>query len=255
MTYLNRLRFALLLAATTSFATRSVAAEQPAPIQALIDQGFQVHAQFDAPSGMKGFTAEYSGQPAALYLTPDGKHVIVGAILDSAGNNLTATHLKEHLPAPEFANAWSRLEKATWVAEGSPSAKRVVYVFTDPECGYCKKFWHASQPYLGKDAQLRHIIVGVIKPSSMNKAAGILAAPDPARALADHELSGSKGLTEIPPTVERKIQANNALMEQLGISATPAVYYKDKQGKVRRVLGIPDPEMLSGDIFQAQPRR
>jgi len=235
-------------------ASTAFSADYPAPIGALIQRGFEVQSVFDAPGGLKGFAGRANGETLAVYLMPDGRHVVVGSMLDAGGNDLTTAQLKQHLSDPEFASAWPQLEKATWVREGSPDAKRVVYVFTDPECPYCKDFWRAAQLYLGKEVQLRHIIVGILKPTSMGKAAGILAAADPGRALIEHEMFGSKPLSSIPPAVAAKLEANSRLMQDLGEPATPAVFYKDTQGKVRRVLGLPEEQLMTSEIFQTQPR-
>lgn len=245
---------AYLLLLVTFVASTASSAEYAAPIEALIQRGFEVHSVFDAPGGLKGFAGRANGEPLAAYLMPDGKHVIVGSMLDGAGNDLTAAQLKQHLPEPEFAAAWPLLEKATWVREGSPDAKRVVYVFTDPECPYCKVFWQGAQPYLGKEVQLRHVIVGILKPTSMGKAARILTAADPSRALIEHEMFGSEPLSSIPPAVRTKLEANSGLMQELGAPATPAVFYKDTRGKVRRVLGVPEQQIMTSEIFQVQPR-
>ena len=40
----------------------------------------------------------------------------------------------------------------------------------------------------------------------------------------------------------------------MGIAGTPAVFYKDRRGKVRRVVGMPDADVLKTEILQ-QPAR
>jgi thiol:disulfide interchange protein DsbG len=128
----------------------------PSPYQA----GRGGRGAVDALSGLIGYAARLEGKPLALYLTADGEHVIVGSMLDAQGNNLTLTQLKRHLPEPEFGQAWPLLQKATWIREGGVSAKRVIYVLTDPDCPYCHAFWRASHGYLGADVQVRNILVG-----------------------------------------------------------------------------------------------
>ena len=234
------------------------AAGYPAPVQALIEQGVQVEAEFKAPGGLTGYAARFQGQPLVLYLTADIKQLIVGTMLDAEGKNLSEAQLEAHLPAPDFDSAWPLLEKAHWVREGSAEAKRIVYVFTDPNCPYCNAFWQATQPYLGKHLQVRHILVGILAPSSTGKAARVLAAADPAAALAQHENTHAAGgiepLEKIPPEIQRRLMANNQLMFQLGAQATPAIFYKDRQGKVRQMLGMPQPDVLARDIVQ-QPAK
>lgn len=245
----HRLALSLLI-----LAGAAQAGDYPPAIQALVDQGLRIEARFEAPSGMMGYAARVQGQPMAFYLTADGEHVLVGSMLDDQGNNLTPLQLKEHLPEPEYGQAWPLLEKATWIREGGARAKRIVYVFDDPNCPYCKAFWEASQAYLGPDVQVRHIMVAILTPTSMGKAAAILAAENPAQALVDHETRGSKPLETIPPKIRQQIEANNRLMQQLGAQATPAIFYRDTQGKVRRILGLPQDQLMTTEIFQKQPR-
>jgi hypothetical protein len=65
-----------------------------------------------------------------------------------------------------------------------------VYVFTDPNCPYCNKFWADAQAWVdsGK-VQLRHIMVGILTPTSADKAAALLGDKNPAAALNAYEQS------------------------------------------------------------------
>ena len=239
-------------------ATVAGAADYPAPIQALVRQGVTVEAQFDTGTGLKGYAARAQGEALALYLTPDGKHVIAGTMLDANGQEVTGAQLRKHLPQPEFGSAWPLLEQATWVREGPQSAKRVIYVFTDPECPYCHKLWQAMQPHVGPQLQVRHILVGTLKATSLPKAAAILQHADPAKALEQHEKSFTRGgiapASQIASSTNGKLERNHKLMKSLDLAGTPAVFYRDRSGKVRRVVGMPDAGTLEREILQAASR-
>ena len=92
--------------------------------------------------------------------------------------------------AADMDSLLKRLESSTWVAEGADSPQRVAYVFTDMACPYCAELWENMQPLVQDPAntlQVRHIIVGLIHPKrSFTQGGAILAAPDPAAALAEH---------------------------------------------------------------------
>lgn len=197
-------------------------------------------------------------QPLAVYLTSDGEHVVIGPMLDSNGNDLTEQHIERHLPEPDLNAVWDQLKQADWVREGSADAERVVYVFTDPNCPFCNAFWRASRPYIGEDAQLRHIMVGILRPDSLPKAARIMSADDPAAALADHESSHESGglapLASVPAELEQRILANNDLMQSLGAQATPAIFFKDQGGKVQKLMGMQRLSVIAEQVFQ-QPER
>jgi thiol:disulfide interchange protein DsbG len=159
---------------------------------------------------------------------------------------------------PVPAAVWQQLEASHWIADGNAKAPRVVYVFTDANCPFCTKFWDDTRPWVdaGK-VQLRHLLVGIIAPTSPGKAAALLADKDPAGALAAYErvqlgqatqtiasgdpqpLHGGalRPLQPIPPAIRAEIEANQALMKSLHIPGTPGVVWRDAQGAVRAVMG------------------
>lgn len=242
--------------------TVSAAAEDdwPRALQALESKGLQIDDEFTAPDGLRGFVGQANGQQVAIYAAGDSDRVIIGQMIDGQGNNLTQRHIRDHAPQPDLEAAWERLESADWIREGSAEAERVVYVFTDPNCPYCSAFWQASRPYVGKQAQLRHIMVGVIRPDSTNKSAAILASDDPAAALARHERSAKRGgggvqpLEPIPPSLRQDLQVHHQLMNEFGAQATPAIFFKDESGKVRHLMGMQSIQVIAEQIFQ-QPKQ
>jgi thiol:disulfide interchange protein DsbG len=147
--------------------------------------------------------------------------------------------------------AWKALEASAWIADGRADAPRVVYAFTDPNCPYCNRFWHDARPWVdaGK-VQVRHVLVGILGPTSAAKAAALLSARDPAAALLQHERErgksgGVKPADAIDPAVQKKLDANYALMQGLGSSATPTILFRDAAGKIREVRGAPRGEALA----------
>ena len=166
-----------LLLATLPLAVAVAAPQWPAPIRNLEGKGLTIVEAFDAPGGMTGYAARAGNRPLTLYLTPDREHVIIGPMLDADGKNLSQEVLDATITQPDIQSAWPKLEKSNWVADGDDDAKRVIYVFSDPNCPYCHKFYEVARPWVesGK-VQLRHIPVGIIKPSSPGKAAAILGA-------------------------------------------------------------------------------
>lgn len=253
----NAIRFARVLAlgALPAMPALALAAgDYPAPVQRLVEQGVEIAEKFRAPGGLTGYGARADGRPLVLYVTRDGQHVIVGAMLDAAGRNVSERHVRDHVPPPDLESAWTQLEKAAWIAEGPANPKRIVYVFDDPNCPYCHTLWRASQPYLDKGLQVRHVMVAILGPTSPGKAAAILGADDPVAALGRHGRDYDKGgvapVAKIDPRVRARIDANNALMQALGVRATPAIFYRDTGGRVRSVLGMPQPSTLEKEIFR-----
>lgn len=216
----------------------------PKVVQQFIERGVKIVSTYEAPGGLTGYVAEAENQPLSFYLTSDKKHLVFGEMVDEAGNNLTEAKVREHLLGPANQAAWAKLEKADWLLDGDANAPTVVYTFTDPNCPYCHRLRQQAQPWIeaGK-VQLRHIMVGILRPDSLPKAAVIVASDDPAAALKHNQENHRQGGIKIDNKLVKKgqaqIQANNDLMESLGLFATPSTYYKDKNGVAQSVQGMP----------------
>lgn len=248
-----RLKRLSLLAALSLLALPgglSLAEELPAPLKALAAQGAEIVGSFAAPGGLRGYAALYNGQAIALYLTGDGQHVLLGNLFDAKGKNLSRAPLERLVYEPMARELWTRLEKTGWIADGKADAPRIVYLFSDPNCPYCNRFWQQTRPWIeaGK-VQLRHIMVGMLQEDSPGKAATLLAAQRPEAALAEHEAAGKAStlapLEAIPPTVKKQLDDNLALMDQLGAMATPAIFYLDENHHLQQHQGAPGPDELA----------
>ena len=225
------------------------AKDWPAPIKALEAQGVEVLGTFKAPGGLTGYAGMMAQQPLAIYLTADGKQAIIGSMIDAKGANLSQQPLDKLVNKPMTGKIWKQLENSTWIADGSKTAPRVVYTFTDPNCPYCNKFWNDARPWVsaGK-VQLRHVIVAILTDTSAGKAAALLSAQDAQAALTQHEMQhasgGVKPLSQMPEKIRAQLDANQKLMQQLGASATPTIFYKDASGNLKKMEGAPPAEML-----------
>lgn len=231
----------------------------PAAVQRLLDRGVDLAGTFEAPGGLTGYAGSMQGQPVAFYLTPDGDHVIVGPMLDADGNNLTDDKVQQLVIEPMNQNAWSRLADSHWVGDGDPDAETVVYTFTDPNCPYCHRFRQAAQPWIDAGrVQLRHVMVGIIRPDSMPKAATILGAESPESALMANHQSYQEGGIEVDresvSAYRAKVTANNELMSSLGLSATPSTYYLNADGDVEMKRGLPRPEEMPAMMGSERPQ-
>ena len=232
-----------------TFASGALAKEWPAPIKALEAKGLEVVGTFDAPGGLTGYAGILQQQPLAVYVTSDGKQAIIGSMVDAKGVDLTREPVTRLVSKPISDKTLKLLEQSAWIAAGANTAPRVVYTFTDPNCPYCNKFWNDAQPWIkaGK-VQVRHVIVGILGPTSPGKAAALLSAPNPQAALALHEQQhrsgGIKPLAQIPVNVRTQLEANQELMQQLGFPATPATLYKDADGNIQTVMGAPSGDKL-----------
>lgn len=234
------------------------AKQYPAPIESIIDQGVEIIDTFEAPGGMMGYAGMMRGQPLAIYVTQDKQHAVVGTLIDSDGVNLTVDVMDQLVEGPRMERVWKELENSAWVADGSDDAPVIIYTFTDTNCPYCHKFREAAEPWIkaGK-VQLRHILVAILRKSSMAKGATILGSKDPEAMMQKHHESFSQGGVEVnQDAVEKgqvRIQLNTNMMQRLGFGATPTSFYKNKEGKLKSVQGMPQGDMLEEMMGSPKP--
>lgn len=242
-----------LLPAALLLPLAAAAEEPPAPLAALEAQGLTVHGRFAAPGGLDGYAASANGQAMTVFVTADGEHAVVGNLVDAEGNNLSTAPLERLVHGPQDAETWASLADSAWIADGRDDAERIVYVFTDPNCPYCRQFFQAARPWIEAGAvQLRHVMVGILERDSPRLAISLLAADDPSAALAAHEAGTPvEPLDALPRRWELALQENHTLMERLGLVATPGLAYR-VDDRLRTAQGMPSGERLA-EILGPRP--
>lgn len=227
------------------------AADYPPAIQSMVDKGIKVVKQFDAGESLTGYVVQVGSNYGIVYSLPDSNRVLIGRIVNAKGNNITAAHAAKYVPEPDFKHVWQQLSQSNWIAEGADNPKTVIYAFVDPNCPYCHLFWLANQPYMEAGLQVRHILVGMLSKSSLLKAAAILQADNPTAAYIKNQKNYRMDVPEaraggIEPAEDpgqktlARLKANIKLMKKLGVTGTPAIFYKGDDGKVHRIIGLPD---------------
>lgn len=248
------LYLAALFLPTLSFA----AGEIPAVVKHFGEQqDIKNIKEIDAPGGIKSWIGQYQDMGVTLFLTPDGKHVISGYLYDEKGKNISEEYFQKEIYIPLGQQMWERLNKTQPLKEGADTASKKVFVFADPFCPYCKKFWSEAQPWVkaGK-VQLNTLLVAFLNPNSGPHATAILNAADPVVAWKEYELSGGKTLPKYEGGTSREtfnqLQQHQTLMDDLGASATPAIYYMNDKNELQQVVGMPDQKQLL-DMFGPKP--
>lgn len=160
----------------------------------------------------------------------------------------------------EDLSFWQALEHTHYIAEGSRGP--VVYLFMDPNCPYCHQLFSWLQnPVSAGQMRLRVILVGYLIPGNSDaKAASILAAKDPLRALKANEdgfrvrdgqpegaapLADASTLAKMRPILERNyrfLQGKQSLLPGSapeGYATVPFLVYREK-GAVHYVVGLPN---------------
>ncbi len=155
-----------------------------------------------------------------LYMSEDGRYVVRGDIFDlDSKANLTDSRRSQ-----ARTSAFTTLTKGSTIDFPSTSGKNLatLYVFTDIDCGYCRKF-HLEVPELNKaGVTVRYLSfprTGVNTPS-YDKATAVWCAKDRNKALTDAK-SGKQ-----PPMrqCDNPVAMEYHLGESMGVHGTPALF-------------------------------
>jgi len=171
---------------------------------------------------------------------------VVGAV-SAAGASHGTTAAAEQA---KIEKVMARFAAAHWIVEGD--GKRIIYAFTDPNCPYCRKLFDELQPYIGpRDLQVRWIVVGYLTSTSQGKAAAILAAKDPFKALEHNERNFGRngdlgGIDEILPSARTigELEKNYRLLQATGADGLPAMVVVDRKRGPTLIPGVPSPKDL-----------
>lgn len=155
------------------------------------------------------------------YTDKTGTYLIVGHVFNLKNRqDLTQARIDD-ISRIKFSDL--PLELALKTVKGN--GKRVVAVFEDPNCGYCKKF---RQQTLSKvdNVTVYTFMYNILSPDSTVKSRNIWCSADRNRAWDDWMLSGKQA-----PAAPANCTAPNdkvlALGNKLGVQGTPAIFFAD----------------------------
>ena len=155
-----------------------------------------------------------------LYVDEKGQHAFIeGNLVDLRSNrNLTRERTDEMLTID-----FRELPLNLALKQVNGNGKRVVAVFEDANCGYCKRMRQDLANL--KDATIYTFVVAFLSPDSETKAKKALCADDKARAWNDMMLTG-----KVPGnagTCDTPLAKVRDLAQKLGVSATPTTFFSN----------------------------
>ena len=171
-----------------------------------------------------------------LYMTADGRYTLRGDIFDlKTSSNLTESRRAEARIAALIAEAPRAIE----FAPVNGKVESTVYVFTDVDCGYCRKL-HAEVPKLnaaGIAVQYFAFPRAGLKSESYDKAVAVWCAKDPRAALTAAKQGKKPELKKCDNPVAEQFELGHSV----GVQGTPAVFTEDGE----EIGGyIPAPELI-----------
>ncbi len=159
--------------------------------------------------------------PEVIYMTEDGRYLLRGDLFD--------IHQQRNLSEEQRSNSRIDILKkipTSEMIEFKPKhVKHVVYVFTDIECGYCRRL-HKDVPALNRQGvAVRYLAYPRSGPGSITfkHMESVWCATDRNQALTDAKLG--KGIK--PINCNNPVSSHYTLGQALGVRGTPAIYLEN----------------------------
>jgi thiol:disulfide interchange protein DsbC len=156
-----------------------------------------------------------------LYTDKKGEYLFIGHVYDTkTSTNLTRARVDE-INKIKFSDL--PLEMALKQVKGN--GKRVIAVFEDPNCGYCKRLRQTTLKEID-NVTIYTFMYNILSEDSFVKSKNIWCAPDRVKAWDDWMING-----KLPPTAPAACESPNdqivALGQKLKIQGTPAIFFTD----------------------------
>lgn len=185
-----------------------------------------------------------SGQ--VLYLSEDGRFVVQGDILD-LGSRANLTDSRRGELRGKAISALSEKDMVVFAPEGA--VKHTVTIFTDIDCGYCRKMHSQMAEYNKEGIKIRYLLFPRegVGSESFSKAISVWCADDREEAMT----KAKQGEAIVNKTCDNQVQAQYELGQKLGVRGTPSMILEDGEMLPGYVPPIQLAEMLAAGKSQA----
>jgi thiol:disulfide interchange protein DsbC len=167
------------------------------------------------------YEAVINGQ--ILYFSKDGRYVIQGDMvsLDSR------TNLTEQRRVSLRKEALDKLDEKDMIIFGPEKAKYTITVFTDIDCGYCRKMHSEMEKYNDLGIRVRYMSFprGGIGSKSYDDAVNVWCAADRQKAMT----KAKQGQEIATKTCVNPVKTEFELGQQLGVQGTPSIFLESGQ--------------------------
>ncbi len=219
--WLGALAGATLFAGLMSGAALAEEAERMAQVKERIEGLFPgTPADKINPSPVEGIFEVMIG-PKVVYVSGDGRFLLRGDIIDlETQKNLTEPRQNEAQAA-----AVAAVGEDNMIIFGDKGAKHEITVFTDIDCGYCRKLHDEMEAYNEEGIRVRYLFFprAGINSDSYNKAVSVWCADDRNKAMT----MAKSGQEVESKRCENPVQEHMALGQVLSVRGTPALVLED----------------------------
>ncbi len=207
----------LALVATTALGAENDAAAQAA-IKATIAKKFpDIEIDSVRPSPMKGVYEVVMGADTA-YVSADGKFLIAGDMYEIESR----TNLTEAGRQKTRIDALAKLDEREMIVFKPATVKHTITVFTDVECGYCRKLHSEVKQLTDLGIKVRYLAYPRAGPGTEDwrKMEAVWCAKDRNNAITEAKAGREVKSGQCSAPVAKQFK----LGEQMGVRGTPAIF-------------------------------
>ncbi len=177
-----------------------------------------------------------------IYTDAEARYVFIGRIIDAeTSKDLTQAKMDE-LNRIKFADL--PLDLATKSVKGT--GKRVIAVFEDPNCGYCKRFRKTLADV--KDLTVYTFMYPILGEDSLKKAKNLWCSSDRVKAWDDWMIDGKAAPQAPDSCATGSIDKIIELGKKLNVTGTPTIIFADGS----RIPGAIDVKALENKLGQVK---
>ena len=213
---------ALIILTLISCASYADSAKQEQAIKAKLVESFPTHTPDSvSKSPVEGlYEAVYGTQ--VIYVTEDARYVIQGVVMDLYDDKRDITEVASNRARKKFM---AQIKQQETISFGADKPKHTITMFTDIDCGYCRKLHSEMDQYASYGIKINYLLFprnGITSPS-YSKAVSVWCSKDRKDAL-----TRAKNGEELPAeSCDNPIAAHFQLGQEIGVTGTPAILTSD----------------------------
>lgn len=172
--------------------------------------------------------------PHIVYVTRDGRYMVRGDVVDlEKRENVTEQKRKQ-----ARLNAVNGLGENTMIVFAPKEVKHAVTVFTDVECGFCRRLHQQINEYNARGVEIRYLAFprAGIGSATYDKMVSVWCADDPQKAMTN----AKAGRPVAPKRCENPVTNHYKMGRLVGITGTPTLILEDGE----LIPGYVPPERL-----------
>lgn len=217
---INKAAIAIALITLLNFGSVSAdsATDEAAIKKTLADNGLTANSI--KPSAIQGLYEVLVGAQV-VYVSADGRYLLQGDLFDTK----TSSSLTEPSRRAAVQTALADMGEKNMIVFSPKHKEHTLTVFTDVDCGYCRKLHSELSTYLDKGIEIRYMMFPRAgkDSDSYRKAVAVWCSDD-----RNEALTLAKTGKEIPmKTCDNPIDKHMALATELGLKGTPLLVLDD----------------------------